>query len=66
MNKEFVRFIQLEGNQAKASQFLGITESMVSRMKTGDRRVSVEHAEKISLRYPEISFSRLLLNKQAA
>ena len=66
MNKEFLKFIQLIGSQVNASEFLGVTEGMVSRMKTGDRQVSVKHADKISKKYPEISFSGLLLYRKAA
>ena len=66
MKTAFTRFIELEGSQARAAKRLGISESMVSRIQSGKRKLKPEQAAYICELYKEISFSALLLPEKSA
>ena len=67
MNIEFEQFVQLIGGPKAAYEYLEYSEAMIYKIRHGKRAINPVKAKMITDRFPQLSFSRLLLpDNQAA
>ena len=59
-NKEFEKFVSYFNSQAEIAREFDLTPAMISQIRSGDRKVSVDFAYRIVTRFPQLDFLKLV------